>query len=93
MSRSVYLSFSTNATTWLPVNPNYLTLNLAAQVNADESESHYKVYQRLTGLRQTNTIQRGSLDTQVISELIFSFSRQVKFCSSCLSNAAPLSLK
>nr|CAD7575117.1 unnamed protein product [Timema californicum] len=80
--------FSTNATTWLPVNPNYLTLNLAAQVNADESESHYKVYQRLTGLRQTNTIQRGSLETHVISKLIFSFSRQVKFDYSFQSDQA-----
>nr|CAD7397655.1 unnamed protein product [Timema poppensis] len=65
--------FSTNATTWLPVNPNYLELNLENEIIAETS--HFKVYQQLTGLRSTKTIQLGSLNTQVVSEWIFTFSR------------------
>nr|CAD7459865.1 unnamed protein product [Timema tahoe] len=67
--------FSTNATTWLPVNPNYLELNLEAEIIAETS--HFKVYQQLTGLRNTKTIQLGSLNTQVVSEWIFTFSREL----------------
>ncbi|CAG2059633.1 unnamed protein product [Timema podura] len=68
--------FSTNATTWLPVNPNYLELNLEAEIIAETS--HFKVYQQLSGLRRTKTIQLGSLNTQVVSEWIFTFSRELE---------------
>ncbi|KOB39882.1 Alpha amylase, partial [Operophtera brumata] len=37
---SANAGFSTNASTWLPVADNYLTVNLAAQMAA--TNSHYK---------------------------------------------------
>ncbi|KAJ8870305.1 hypothetical protein PR048_029326 [Dryococelus australis] len=68
--------FSTATKTWLPVNNNYKTLNIAAQESA--VNSHLKVYKQAAKLRKTRTIQRGSLNTHVISNDIFAFSRELK---------------
>ncbi|KAJ8874364.1 hypothetical protein PR048_025212 [Dryococelus australis] len=68
--------FSTNSKTWLPVNKNYATLNLEAQKAANQS--HYKVYQQLARTRQSDTVQRGSLNVQVISQWIIAFSRDLE---------------
>jgi alpha-glucosidase len=59
--------------TWLPVNPNYLQLNLAAQKEAERS--HYRVYKQLVAARQHRTIQSGDLRTRVIGDRVFAFSR------------------
>lgn len=65
--------FSDNSSTWLPVNPNYWKHNLDAQKK--QPYSHYAVYKRLTKLRKTRTIQRGSYEGHVLSEWVFAFSR------------------
>ncbi|XP_046737195.1 alpha-glucosidase-like [Diprion similis] len=67
--------FSTNATTMLPVNSNYLTLNLAAQKAADIS--NYKNVQELIRLRNSTVVQRGNLNVQVISESVIAFTREI----------------
>ncbi|KAJ9585850.1 hypothetical protein L9F63_020492 [Diploptera punctata] len=68
--------FSTSTKTWLPVNPNYLTLNLEAEVEA--VTSHYKVYQKAVAVRNFPTIQRGSLKVVPLSEQVLAFSRELE---------------
>ena len=73
--------FSDNDTTWLPVNRNYLWLNLEAQKVAPKS--HYKVYQQLTELRKKPAIQRGDTEVAALSERVLAFTR-------CLSYSSPI---
>ncbi|XP_025411858.1 maltase 2-like [Sipha flava] len=65
--------FTAGPRTWLPVNPNYWRLNLAAQ--QQQPRSHYAVYRRLTELRRTRTLQRGAFEGHVLSEWVYAFSR------------------
>jgi alpha-glucosidase len=65
--------FSKSEDTWLPVNPNYKELNLAAQKLADRS--HYHVYKQLVAARSNPTIQKGVLRTGVIGDSVFTFLR------------------
>jgi alpha-glucosidase len=58
---STSAGFSTNETTWLPVNENYKTLNLEAQKSKDIS--HYKVFKSLARLKKQPVIELGSLET------------------------------
>nr|CAD7263069.1 unnamed protein product [Timema shepardi] len=60
--------FSNNTNTWLPVNSNYLTLNLAEEINA--KVSHYKVYQNLVAERASKTLRRGSVNITVIGDVL-----------------------
>uniref|UniRef100_A0A1B6CRX6 alpha-glucosidase n=1 Tax=Clastoptera arizonana TaxID=38151 RepID=A0A1B6CRX6_9HEMI len=52
---SVNAGFSKNTTTWLPVNPNYWYLNVAAQSSA--ALSHLNVYRQLTQMRKSSIFQ------------------------------------
>lgn len=49
--------FSTGSTTWLPVNPDYITNNVQTQTAADNS--HLKIFKRLTKLRKNNVLRQG----------------------------------
>ncbi|XP_033154272.1 maltase A3 [Drosophila mauritiana] len=49
--------FSTNATTWLPINPNYVTVNAKAENST--SPSHLSLYKQLVDLRKSKTLQFG----------------------------------
>nr|XP_046471321.1 alpha-glucosidase-like isoform X1 [Neodiprion pinetum]XP_046471323.1 alpha-glucosidase-like isoform X1 [Neodiprion pinetum] len=71
--------FSTSNSTWLPVNSNYLTLNLAAQIDADVS--HYKVFQELTTLRKESVIQEGTVNVQLLNDNVMAFSRELESSS------------
>ncbi|VVC30056.1 Glycoside hydrolase superfamily,Glycosyl hydrolase, family 13, catalytic domain [Cinara cedri] len=76
---SVNAGFTDNpeVRTWLPVNPNYWRLNLAAQKNQRDHLSHYAVYKRLAGLRKTRTMQHGVYEGCVVSDWVFAFSRSL----------------
>ena len=61
--------FSQAESTWLPVNPNYETLNVEAQLEA--SESHLKVYKSLSALRATDArVRIGYSDTFVQGDML-----------------------
>lgn len=65
--------FSSNESTWLPVNPNYRELNVEAQKVA--AKSHYKVYKQLTELRKTATIQHGGHHVAAVSQNVLALTR------------------
>ena len=58
---STSAGFSSNATTWLPVSPDYKLVNVKRQELA--KHSHIKIYMRLIALRKHNTFRNGSLET------------------------------
>ncbi|RLU25537.1 hypothetical protein DMN91_001693 [Ooceraea biroi] len=72
---TISAGFSTSNKTWLPVNSNYKTLNLAAQKIA--SVSHYKVFKSLTRLKKKPVIERGSLETVLVTEKILGVVRRL----------------
>jgi hypothetical protein len=59
----------------LPVNENYLTLNLEAQKIA--TKSPFKIFQKLTAARKTYAIKSGSFEQMVISEHVYAFVREL----------------
>lgn len=67
--------FSTADKTWLPVNPNYVDLNLKAEKVADKS--HFKFYQRLMKLRNLDTFKFGDLKVQALSRFVFAYVREL----------------
>ncbi|XP_046750886.1 alpha-glucosidase-like [Diprion similis] len=67
--------FSTNSTTYLKVNPNYVTVNLAAEKEADFS--HYKNIQKAIRLRDTTVWREGTVDIEVIDDQIVAMARQL----------------
>jgi glycosidase len=71
---STSAGFSTNRTTWLPLNENYTTVNVAAQEVADES--HLKVYKELLKLRQTDAWRYGDYESMALnSDKVLGFAR------------------
>jgi len=69
--------FSTADKTWLPMHPDYPTVNVEAQLNST-GVSHIKVYKQLSALRQTDVWRYGSLESQAPDNgALFGFSR---FC-------------
>ncbi|KMQ92371.1 maltase 1 [Lasius niger] len=63
---STSAGFSASNRTWLPVNSNYGTLNLAVQ--RITAVSHYKVFKSLSRLKRRPVIEQGSLQTVLVTE-------------------------
>lgn len=57
--------FSTNDTTWLPVNDDYVTNNVKAQTEA--ANSHLKIFKKLTKLRKNLVLRHGEYDALLIN--------------------------
>ncbi|KAK7076944.1 hypothetical protein SK128_021887 [Halocaridina rubra] len=70
---TAFAGFTTYNDTWLPVNDNYHTLNVKAELEAEYS--HLKVYQHLAQLRKEEAFRSGGIAYPVITEDIFSFLR------------------
>ncbi|KAF4523868.1 hypothetical protein B566_EDAN010186, partial [Ephemera danica] len=69
-----FAGFTTGNTTWLPVNENYVWLNMEAQRAAQYSP--LKVYQALVAARKTEAVMHGDFDLQVINKDVISFTRE-----------------
>lgn len=70
---STSAGFSQTTNTWLPVHPNYMTLNLAAQLN--QPGSHIEIYKKLTKLRATDTLMHGNFLIRVLDTHVFAYVR------------------
>jgi len=66
--------FSTNPKTWLPINKNYVTLNLAAQKK--QNNSYYALYKAVSALREWPAVKRGTLTTRLLGRDVLAFSRK-----------------
>lgn len=70
--------FSTADKTWLPVNPNYVEVNVEAETNT-AGESHLKVYKRISALRKTDIWRNGALEAHDIGNgAAFGYSRTLQ---------------
>lgn len=67
--------FSTANKTWLPINDNYKTLNLAAQ--KPMNVSHYKVFKALSALKKTEILKRGTLEVLLATEKVLAVIRRL----------------
>jgi len=65
--------FSHKSITWLPVNPNYVTMNVEFEKNT--KRSHLKIFKEILNLRQLEIFRTGDLELYEISEYVFAFSR------------------
>ncbi|XP_046401629.1 maltase A3-like [Ischnura elegans] len=72
-SDAPFAGFTEGNSTWLPVNPNYVTLNVKAQELV--TVSHINIYKQLVSVRETPTAQQGDLSVRTIGESLFAFTR------------------
>ncbi|XP_046737218.1 alpha-glucosidase-like [Diprion similis] len=66
--------FSTNSTTFLKVDPDYVTVNLAAEKEANFS--HYQNIQKAIALRNTTVWREGTVDIELIDDQVVAIARQ-----------------
>jgi len=73
-SNSTGAGFSTSNKTWLPINKNYQTVNVATQEAA--AESHLKVYKDIMRLRNSNVWRYGDYESRALNQdRVVAFSR------------------
>lgn len=58
--------FSTAAKTWLPVNTDYMTMNV--KVQSEATNSHLKIFKKLTKLRKDNVLRQGTYDSLLVND-------------------------
>ncbi|XP_065224318.1 maltase 1-like [Planococcus citri] len=73
---SLNAGFSTNVTTYSPVNSDYFQRNVAVQ--KVQPVSHYNLFKDLTTLRKTNTFRFGAYRTDAYPPNIFCLTRSYK---------------
>jgi alpha-glucosidase len=60
--------FSNGAHTWLPVSPDYKTLNVENQLA--QNKSHLQVFLRLINIKNTHTLQYGNFQSFVFNNVL-----------------------
>jgi len=68
-----FKGFTEKKKSWLPVHPNYYTLNVESQKKV--STSNYNVYKKMSRLRKTETLKNGDLQTYNITKSIYILKR------------------
>lgn len=72
-SSAANAGFSSNSSTWLPINPNYVTINVESE--RANTKSYLNVYKLMSQLRQTKTMQYGNLQYGTIGDDILAIKR------------------
>ena len=72
---STNAGFSNAEKTWLPVNPNFVELNLDNEKSA--AKSHFKFYQKLMELRGLDTFQYGDFKILALNHNVFAYVREL----------------
>ncbi|XP_071871306.1 alpha-glucosidase [Bombus fervidus] len=70
---STSAGFSNSTKTWLPVHPNYKTLNLQAEKEA--TSSPYKLFKQLMNIKKRPVIASGSLNVAVLDKQVLGITR------------------
>jgi len=65
--------FSNKTKTWMPINTNYVTLNVKSEMAA--RRSHLKIFKEIVNLRELEIFRTGNLEFYEISKYVFAFSR------------------
>ncbi|XP_076748575.1 alpha-glucosidase [Xylocopa sonorina] len=73
---STSAGFSTSRNTWLPVNANYKTVNVATE--REDKNSYYNMFLKLALLKKSPNFKRAKLVTKLLSENVFAFSRETE---------------
>ncbi|XP_076181387.1 alpha-glucosidase [Ptiloglossa arizonensis] len=66
--------FSTNPKTWLPINKNYQTVNLASE--KEDKRSYYNFYKAISKLKKSPMCKYGNLLIKLLSKNVLSFARE-----------------
>ncbi|XP_034651349.1 maltase A3 isoform X5 [Drosophila subobscura] len=74
-SNEANAGFSTSSSTWLPINPNYQTINVKTE-NASTT-SHLSLYKQLTQLRQLKTLQLGATRYANVGDNVLAIKRSL----------------
>ncbi|XP_055911152.1 maltase A3 [Eupeodes corollae] len=72
---STAAGFSTNPNTWLPVNPNYVDVNVQNERN---TKSHLNVYKQMVELRKTDVLKFGTIQYGMVGNGVLVIKRTYK---------------
>ncbi|XP_037823518.1 maltase A3 [Lucilia sericata] len=67
--------FSTSDKTWLPINPNYVTVNV--ETERSQTKSHLNIYKKMSQLRQTKTLQEGGIQYGNVGDNVLAIKRSL----------------
>ncbi|XP_062563069.1 maltase A3-like [Armigeres subalbatus] len=73
---STLAGFTNGNTTWLPVGPDYRTINV--QVQNGLEKSHLKVYKAMMRLREGKTFHYGSVKARAVNRNVFAIVRELE---------------
>ncbi|EAT45278.1 AAEL003434-PA [Aedes aegypti] len=73
---STLAGFTNGSTTWLPVGPDYRSVNVKIENGLEKS--HLKVYKAMMRLRESKTFQHGSVKARAVKDNVFAIVRELQ---------------